>query len=109
MTAPALLLATSGVAALLALVLSFVSDGRLARRLAIASLWLALAAVPCSIAWDVVFPPPDAVHASSKATMLGVAISHVMSYGAVIVPFAGIAMIALRRASIAEGKRRRRA
>ena len=108
MTAPALLLATSGVAALLALVLSFVSDGRLARRLAIASLWLALAAVPCSIAWDVVVPASNAVDASSKATMLGLALSHAMSYGAVIVPFAGIAMIALRRVSIANGKRRPR-
>jgi hypothetical protein len=97
MTAPAFLLATSGVAALIALVFSFVSDGRLARRLAVASLWLALATVPCSIVWD----------AFSKATPLSAAISHVMNYGVVVVPFAGIAMIAMRRATIASSKRPR--
>src|SRR3954471_14518091 len=93
MTAPAFVLAASGVAGLLALLLSFVTDGRIARRLAVASLWLALAAVPCSIAWDLAVPPTPMAGASSKAT--------------VVMPFAGIAMIAMRRASTANSKRAR--
>lgn len=108
MTAPAFQLATSGIIALLAFALSFVTDGRVARRLAVASLWLALATVPCSIVWDVAVAPPPELVASSKATRLGAAISHVMNYGAVVVPFAGLAMIAMRRATVAGSKRQRR-
>jgi hypothetical protein len=107
MTAPAFVLAASGVAGLLALLLSFVTDGRIARRLAVASLWLALAAVPCSIAWDLAVPPTPMAGASSKATRLGAALSHVTSYAVVVMPFAGIAMIAMRRASTANSKRAR--
>jgi hypothetical protein len=103
MTAPTFLLAASIVTAVLALVLSFIADGW-ARRLAIASLWLALATVPTSIAWDVAYPPEGA-GAIGKSSELGAALSHLTSYGVAIMPAAGVAMIALRRAKIANSKR----
>jgi len=109
-TAPAFLSAAGGVAALLALVLSFVTTGRLARRLAAAALWLALAAVPASVMWDVAFPALDAVGPgpnATSATLLGSAISHVMNYGALAMPVAGIAMVAMRRATIAASRQQR--
>ena len=107
MTAPALVLSVSGLAALLALALSFRGGGLLVRRIAQASLWLALAAVPISIASDT-FAPPGAVASdpSSRATRLGAAISHAMDYGALVIPFAGVAMFALRRANAARSQRR---
>jgi hypothetical protein len=103
MTAPTLLLAASAATALLALVLAFVTDAW-ARRLAIASLWLALATVPASIAWDIAFPPEGA-SAIGKSSALGSALSHLTSYGVAVMPAAGIAMIALRRAKAASSKR----
>lgn len=104
MNAPTVLLAASAVTALLALVLSFMAE-TWAGRLAITSLWLALATVPCSIAWDIAFPPEPGADASAKATRLGTAISHVTNYGVAVMPGAGIAMVALRRARIASSKR----
>lgn len=104
MTAPAFLLAASAITALLALVLSFGADVW-ARRLAIASLWLALATVPSSIAWDIAFPPEPGADASAKATRLGTAISHLTNYGVAVMPGAGFAMVAMRRARIASSKR----
>jgi hypothetical protein len=103
MTAPTFLLAASAVTALLAFVLLFVSVGW-ARRFALASLWLALATVPASVVWDLAFPPEGA-SATGKSSELGEALSHVTSYGVAVMPSAGIAMVALRRARIASSKR----
>jgi hypothetical protein len=87
----------------LALVLSFIADGW-ARRLAIASLWVALATVPASIGWDLAYPP-EGTSAIGKSSALGSALSDLTSYAVAIMPAAGIAMIALRRAKITSRKR----
>jgi hypothetical protein len=104
MTAPAFLLATSAVAALLAFVLLFVAEGW-AQRIATVALWLAIATVPASLAWDIAHPPVRGPDAPAKATRLAAAISDLMNYGVAIMPVAGIAMIVLRRAKIASSKR----
>jgi hypothetical protein len=103
MTAPAIVLSISGLVGVLALVLAFASRGLLARRLAIASLWLALAAVPASIGWDLLAPPDPA---DANTDKLALALSHVKNYGALVMPFAGFAMIAMRRASAVSSRRR---
>jgi hypothetical protein len=105
MTAPAMLLAVAGVAGVTALVLSIAYGGKLARGLALASLWLAIAAVPTSVLWDVLTPLAGSDPTASKAERTGMIISHVMNYGALVMPFAGIAMVALR--SVAARKARR--
>ena len=103
MTVPAMMIACSALAGLLALVLSFAARGPLSRRLAVVSLWLALAAVPASVASDLLGPeePGDA-----KADTLALVISHAKNYGALVLPFAGLAMVAMRRASITSSRRR---
>jgi len=91
MTAPILLLALSAGTALLALLLSLATRGPLARRLAHASLWLTLAAIPASLIWDLLLPSP------TSATQLTNLIEHLKKYGSLAFPCAGLAMLAIRR------------
>jgi hypothetical protein len=93
MTAPILLLALSAGTALLALLLSFATRGSFARRLAHASLWLALAAIPASLIWELLllFPTPP------RASQLTTLIEHLKKYGSLAFPCAGLAMLAIRR------------
>jgi hypothetical protein len=93
MTAPMLLLALSAGTAMLALLLSFATRGPLARRVAYASLWLTLAAIPASLLWDLLLPSPLQPH----ATQLGNLITHLKNYGSLTLPCAGLAMLAIRR------------
>jgi hypothetical protein len=93
MTAPLLLLALSAGTALLALLLSFTTRGPFARRLAHASLWLSLAAIPASLLWDLLIPSPTPPQTTQLATL----IEHLKKYGGLAFPCAGLAMLAIRR------------
>jgi hypothetical protein len=92
----AMLMIVCGGSAVLALALSVSPQWRIARRLAQGSLWLTLAGVPLVLAIDVTRMWLDAT-GSSSALVLGKSISQAMSYGAVAVPCAVIAGMALRR------------
>jgi hypothetical protein len=105
MTAPAMLLAAAGAVAILALALAIVHGGKLARGLALASLWLAIAAIPASVLWDVLVPLAGDQPGASDAERTGLVISHLTTYGALVMPFAGIAMVALRRVAAAARRR----
>jgi hypothetical protein len=93
MTAPILLLALSAGTALLALLLSLITRGPLPRRLARASLWLAVAAIPASLIWDLLLPSST----QPEATQLTTVVEHLKSYGSLAFPCAGLAMLAIRR------------
>jgi hypothetical protein len=93
MTAPIVLLALSAGTALLALLLSTATRGPFARRLAHASLWLTLAAIPASLICDLLLPSP----AQPQATQLSILIEHLKRYGSLAFPCAGLAMLAIRR------------
>jgi hypothetical protein len=101
MTAPILLLALSAGTALLALLLSFATRGPLPRRLAYASLWLTLAAIPASLLWDLLVPSP----AQPQATQLTLLIEHLKAYGSLALPCGGLAMLAIRRTTRATLRR----
>ncbi len=93
----ALLMIVCGGSAALALALSISAQWRIARRMAQGSLWLTLAGVPLVLAIDVTRMWLDAGSGSSSALVLGKTISQAMSYGAVALPCAVIAGMALRR------------
>jgi hypothetical protein len=95
MTIPAILLGGCAGAAMAALVLSAGLAGSLPRKVALASLWLALASAPASLAWDLL---PSASSGGVTTRQLREALSHAKNYGVAAMPFAGIAMFALRRA-----------
>jgi hypothetical protein len=95
MTAPILLLTLSAGSALLALLLSLSTRGPSVRRLAHASLWLSLAAIPASLIWDLLFPSTS----QPQATQLTTLIEHLKKYGSLAFPCAGLAMLAIRRAT----------
>src|SRR5688500_15857499 len=94
----ALVLMVCGGTAVLALAFSLTRHGRAARRLALISLWLTLGAVPAAIAIDVTRLWLGADGAGSKAFLVGKTISHAMNYGALALPCAALAGLALRRA-----------
>jgi hypothetical protein len=93
MTAPILFLALSATTAVLALLLSLATRAPFARRLAHASLWLTLAALPASLLWDLFFPAATQPHTTQLATL----IEHLKKYGGLAFPCAGLAMLAIRR------------
>lgn len=93
MTAPLVLLTLSAGTALLALLLSLATHGPFPRRLAHASLWLTVAAIPASLAWDLLFPSST----KPEATQLTTLIEHLKRYGTLAFPCAGLAMLAIRR------------
>ena len=86
--------------ALLALTLSLGRKRVAARRMAQLSLWLTLVAVPVAIvAEGVAWWLREDVGAVSKATLVGRLIAQGMNHGALALPCAFIAGLALRRAS----------
>jgi hypothetical protein len=99
MDAFAFVLIVCGGAAVAALALSMTARLKLARRLAKTSLWLALAAVPIAMAIDLFRLWLDGNDPSSTAVLLGKTISHAMNYGVLMLPCAGLAALALRRAN----------
>jgi hypothetical protein len=93
----AILIIVCGGSAVLALALSISARWRIARRVAQGSLWLTLAGVPLVLAIDITRMWLDAGSGASSALVLGKTISQAMSYGAVALPCAVIAGMALRR------------
>jgi hypothetical protein len=91
MTPPIYLLLTSGLGALLALMLSITPYVILARRVALAAIWLALAVVPVAVGLDV----------SEGATIFTQVLEHVREYGGLALPCAFVASLALSRAKAA--------
>jgi hypothetical protein len=103
MTLPGLLLACSGAAAVVALVLSVWVRGVVLRRVALLSLWLALAAVPASVAWDLAGRPSGM--GDEAQTPLRRGLAHAVRYGTLALPVAGLSLLAIKRAGSA-GRRR---
>jgi hypothetical protein len=93
--APAVLAGCSGLA-LVALLLSLTRLQSWARVTAQTALLLTLLAVPLALVLDVVFTRASG-DPGSKAMVLARTISHAMNYGALALPGAGIAGLALRR------------
>jgi len=93
MTPPTYLLVAGAIAALLALMLSITPYVLIARRTALAALWLSIAVVPLAVALDV-----GELQTVSGATVFMHTLEHVRSYGAIALPCAFVASLALNRA-----------
>ena len=93
MTPPTYLLVAGAIAALLALMLSITSYVIIARRIALAALWLSIAVVPLAVALDI-----GELQVVSGSTVFMHTLEHVRSYGAIALPCAFVASLALNRA-----------
>lgn len=97
MTPPTYLVLSGGVGALVAMLLSVTPYVIVARKLAVAALWLSLMVVPLAVALDLSELAGTGA-AVSGATVFSQTLEHVKSYGALALPCAFIAMAAMNRA-----------
>jgi len=100
MTGPTYLMVMGGCGALLALMLSITPLVIAARRTAIAALWLSIAVVPLAVALDLSELAAGGA-AISGVTVFTQVMAHVRSYGAIALPCAFVASLALKRAAAA--------
>src|SRR5262245_33846527 len=103
MNGEGIVLAVCGGMAVLALVLSLTPFQRHARAIAQLTLLLTLAAVPVAMLFDVVFTDTSGADTASKATLLAKSISHAMNFAVLMLPCAGLAVLALRRVNARRG------
>jgi hypothetical protein len=97
MTAPTYLVLSGGLGALLAMLLSVTPYVIVARKLALAALWVSLMAIPLAVALDL-SEAATAGSAVDGATVFSQTLEHVKSYGALALPCAFLAMAAMNRA-----------
>jgi len=97
MEAPTYLLVTGALAALLALMLSITPYVIFAQRVALASLWLSLAVVPFAVVLDVSALSSGGA-AVDAGTIFTQVLKHARAYGAIALPCAFVASLAMNRA-----------
>lgn len=97
MTPPTYVLLASGIGALVAMMLSVTSQVIVARKLALAALWASLMVVPLAVTLDLSELASSGA-AVSGATAFGQTMEHVKSYGALALPCAFVASMAMNRA-----------
>lgn len=97
MTPPTYVLLSGGIAALVAMMLSITPYVIFARKLALAGLWLSLLVVPLAVTLDLSQLATTGT-AVSGSTVFGQTMEHVKSYGAIALPCAFVASLAMNRA-----------
>jgi len=97
MTPPTYLLLAGGIGAFVAMMLSVTSQVITARKLALVALWLSLMVVPLAVALDLRELAASGAEISG-ATAFSQTLQHVKSYGALALPCAFVASMAMNRA-----------
>lgn len=97
MTAPTYLMLSGGIGALVAMLLSITPYVIAARKLALAALWVSLMVVPVAVALDLT-ELASVGGAVSGETVFAETLEHVKSYGALALPCAFVASLAMSRA-----------
>lgn len=97
MSPPTYLLVSGGLAALIAMMLSVTPYVIFARRLALGALWLSILVVPLAVTLDL-SQAAGSGEAVSSATVFTQTLEHVKSYGAIALPCAFVASLAMNRA-----------
>jgi hypothetical protein len=104
MTAPTYLMLAGGMAALAALMLSVTRQANVARKLGLGALWLSLMVVPLAVTLDLTEVASTGA-AVDGATVFSQTLEHVKSYGAIALPCAFVASLAMNRAKAVRVRR----